>query len=171
MKPDIVKCSGFPAISRTDARVLILGTLPGNASLDRREYYAQPRNVFWRIMENLLGVMADLPYEQRILRLTENGIALWDVCAAAHRSGSLDSAIGLSTLTPNDFRAFFSLHSGIGLVCFNGRKAAEIYSRRVLPFLPAIVREVRREILPSTSPAHAAMPFHQKLSRWQAILR
>src|SRR6266851_4512441 len=101
---------GFKAISRSDARVLILGTLPGKVSLETREYYAQPRNAFWRIMAELIGRLPEPCYEHRKRQLIERVIALWDVLASGYRAGSLDSAIQLSTAVSNDFRAFFNTH-------------------------------------------------------------
>ena len=126
-----MKSNGFGSVARADARVLILGTLPGKVSLERGEYYAQPRNAFWRIMGELAGASPDLPYTDRLRLLKENGIALWDVCAAGQRSGSLDSAIRLSTVETNDFSGFLRAHAGVGLICFNGKKAKEIYDRKV----------------------------------------
>jgi len=163
------KC--FPPIADAHARVLILGSLPGQVSLQRQQYYALPQNAFWKIMERLFGAGPALPYEERVQRLVRNGIALWDVCAAAQRPGSLDASIVHSSVVPNDLAAFIETHPGIGLVCFNGGKAAELYRRLVLPGLPAAVRAIRYETLPSTSPAHAAMPFEEKLTRWAVVLR
>ena len=169
-KPKITKSVGFAAIARPDARVFILGSLPGKVSLERRQYYAQPRNTFWRIMEEITGATPELSYDERILQLKENGVALWDVCAAGYRPGSLDSAIELSTVVANDFGKFFSTHPHISLICFNGSKSAEIYRRIVTPELPSKFQAIPHKILPSTSPAHAAMSFEQKLSRWRTAL-
>jgi len=163
------KC--FPPIADAHARVLILGSLPGQVSLQRQQYYALPQNAFWKIMERLFGAGPALPYEERVQRLVRNGIALWDVCAAAQRPGSLDASIVHSSVVPNDLASFIETHPGIGLICFNGGKAAELYRRLVLPGLPATVRAIRYETLPSTSPAHAAMPFEEKLTRWAVVLR
>lgn len=162
--------TGFPPIAAPGARVLILGSLPGQMSLRQSQYYAQPRNAFWPLMEALLGIVAVAPYEQRTRRLAELGIALWDVCAAACRPGSLDAAIVRDSVVANDFAAFLAVHRSIGLVCFNGAKAAELYRRAVWPALPAAARGIRCEILPSTSPAHAAMSFGEKRERWRRIL-
>jgi G:T/U-mismatch repair DNA glycosylase len=74
-------------------------------------------------------------------------------------------------VVPNDLAAFIATHPGIGLICFNGGKAAELYRRFVLPGLPDTGRTIRHETLPSTSPAHAAMPFEEKLMRWAAVLQ
>lgn len=163
------KC--FPPIADAHVRVLILGSLPGQVSLQRQQYYAQPQNAFWKIMGRLFGAGPELPYEERVQRLVRNGIALWDVCAAAQRPGSLDASIVHSSVVPNDIASFIEAHPGVGLICFNGGKAAELYRRLVLPGLPATVCAIRYETLPSTSPAHAAMPFEEKLTRWAAILQ
>lgn len=163
--------TGFPPIAGTHARVLILGSLPGQVSLQRQQYYALPQNAFWKIMGRLVGANPELPYAERSQCLVQNGIALWDVCAAAQRPGSLDAAIVHSSVVPNDFAAFLASHPGIGLICFNGGKAADLYRRLVLPGLPDTARAIRTETLPSTSPAHAAMPLEEKLTRWAAVLK
>ena len=163
------KC--FPPIADAHARVLILGSLPGQVSLQRQQYYAQPQNAFWKIMGRLFGAGPNLPYAERAQRLIRNRIALWDVCASALRPGSLDASIVHSSVVPNQLAAFIESHPGIGLICFNGGKAADLYRRLVLPGWPATVRAIRTETLPSTSPAHAAMPFEEKLTRWAAVLQ
>jgi hypoxanthine-DNA glycosylase len=160
---------GFPPIARDDARVLILGSLPGQESLRRREYYAQPRNAFWPIMGALFGAGPRLPYAARARRLAASGIALWDVCAAAVRAGSLDASIVAGSVVANDLAAFLAHHPRVGLVCFNGRTAAALYRRHVLPTLPPGPRALPQLELPSTSPAHAALSFADKLGRWQAV--
>lgn len=161
---------GFPPIADARARILILGSLPGQVSLQRQQYYAQPYNAFWKIMGRLFGAGPELPYGERSQRLVQNGIALWDVCAAAQRSGSLDAAIVPSSVVPNDLAAFIEGHPDIGLICFNGGKAADLYRRLVPARMPASERAIRYVTLPSTSPAHAAMPFEEKLRRWAAVL-
>ncbi len=161
---------GFPPIARRDARLLILGSLPGAESLRRRQYYAQPRNHFWRIMGELYGAAPELPYATRARLLKEHGIALWDVCAAAFRVGSLDASIEPDTIEINDFAAFFARHRGIARVYCNGSTSAELYRRRALPTLPDAWRALEPVRLPSTSPAHAAMSFEQKLARWRELL-
>lgn len=163
--------AGFPPVAGRDARVLILGSLPGQMSLQRQQYYALPHNAFWKIMGRIADAGPELPYALRTQRLVERRIALWDVCASACRSGSLDAAIVHDSVVPNAFAAFFAQHRAIELICFNGSKAAELYRRLVLPALPSNAREIRREILPSTSPAHAALNFEAKLERWSVIAR
>jgi hypoxanthine-DNA glycosylase len=159
----------FPPISSADTKVLILGSLPGKRSLQEQRYYAQPRNSFWRIMGALFSAGPELAYDERTRLLLRQGIALWDVVASAERPGSLDSAIVGSSVTVNDFRSLFGAHRKLELVCFNGAKAAELYQRRVLPTLEADYPHIRYERLPSTSPAHAAMRYEEKLARWSII--
>jgi hypoxanthine-DNA glycosylase len=160
---------GFPPIAATDARVLVLGSLPGQASLAAQQYYAQPQNAFWRIMGVLFEAGPELDYEERAARLRARGVALWDVCKAAVRAGSLDAAIELDSVVPNDFHGFFASHPRIGHVFTNGGTATRLYRRLVLPGLPAALRELPLHALPSTSPAYASLRPAQKLERWRAI--
>ena len=160
---------GFPPITATAARVLILGSLPGQASLAAQQYYAQPQNAFWRIMGALFQAGPDQPYAQRVERLRSSGLALWDVCEAAVRPGSLDTAIERDTIVVNDFPGFFASHPGIAHVCANGAAAHQLYLRRVLPGLPAAQAALPLHRLPSTSPAHASLRFGQKLEHWRLL--
>ena len=162
---------GFPPIADDRARVLVLGSLPGRRSLEAREYYAQPQNAFWRIMGRLFGAEPSLPYEQRLERLRAARVAVWDVLAAGEREGSLDSSIVPASVVVNDFGSFFARHQDIDLVCFNGRTAAELYRRRVVPELKPEQAALAIRLLPSTSAAHASLRFEQKLARWSAALR
>lgn len=161
---------GFPPVAAPDADVLILGSLPGKRSIEMQQYYAQPQNAFWRIMGAVCGAAPQLDYASRLHRLTTCGIALWDVLAAGQRRGSLDSAILTSTIVVNDFARFFTRHRRIALVCFNGRKAADLYRRWVLPTMPGAVAALQMCDLPSTSPAHAARSYEQKLDLWRKAL-
>ncbi len=159
----------FPPLARPDATRLILGSMPGTASLQADQYYAHPRNAFWRIMGGLFGIPVDWGYEQRCTALLEQGIAVWDVLKACDRPGSLDSNIDRSTLASNDFAGFFAAHPAIQTVFFNGATAENLFKRHVIPTLdtsPASIRTIR---LPSTSPAHAALNLEQKLERWRLI--
>jgi double-stranded uracil-DNA glycosylase len=161
---------GFPPIAAANARVLVLGSLPGRMSLEKQQYYAQPHNAFWKIMDRLFGAAPTLPYERRLEVLRAHRVAVWDVLAAGERAGSLDSAIVASSIVVNDFGAFFGTHREIRLICFNGNKAAELYQRRVLPGLTPATVALETKLLPSTSPAHASRTFAQKLARWSAAL-
>lgn len=158
---------GFDAVSDRRARVLILGSMPGQASLQAGRYYAHPRNAFWPIMGELFGAGPGQDYEERCRRLKEAGVALWDVLRFCRRPGSLDSNIDDQSLEINDFESFFEVHDQITHVFFNGRKAEDCFRREVscLPGLPPLVCQR----LPSTSPAHAAMPFERKLRAWRSV--
>ncbi len=161
---------GFPPVCRADARVLVLGSLPGAASLARREYYGHPRNAFWPLMGVLAGASPELPYEDRCARLREARIALWDVCAAARRPGSLDAAIDAESVVANDFRAFFDAHPAVQGVFFNGARAAALYRRLVLPGLPPEAAALKQRVMPSTSPAHAGRSLQAKRLAWQVLV-
>jgi TDG/mug DNA glycosylase family protein len=163
--------SGFAAVASTTARVLILGSLPGRISLQKRQYYAQPQNAFWKLMGQQFNFKADLSYRSRIAALKRNRIALWDVCASAHRPGSLDTSIDTATVRLNDFSAFFSKYRGIATVFFNGRKAEALFKGLVLPTLPGDLRPLMYRLLPSTSPAHATLPYAAKLRCWSSVRR
>lgn len=162
---------GFPPVLGDRPNVLILGSLPGKKSIAEQQYYAQPRNAFWSIMADICGASPTLPYEQRLEALRTAGIALWDVLAAAERPGSLDSAIVSATVEINDFQSLFTRASTVSLVCCNGRKAAELYLRRVVPTLTSTAAALPLVTLPSTSPAFAAMPYQDKLAGWRDALK
>lgn len=161
--------TGLEPVAGSQTKVLILGTLPGQVSLHQQQYYAQPRNQFWKIMGQLLEFDSRLPYARRVQHLKDRGIALWDVCAGAHRPGSLDVSIEGHTVVPNALGEFFRAHPGLRLVCFNGAKAAALFDRHVRPSLTTTGH--RFVTLPSTSGAHAAMPFEKKLVEWSVIRR
>lgn len=158
--------SGFPPVARGDARVLILGSLPGQRSLRAQQYYAHPQNAFWRIMCELVGV--DGTYAQRCEALIEHRIALWDVLASAVRLGSMDADIRRDSLQVNDFKRFLSSHTAIERIGFNGRKAAQLFATHVQD--PCRCDAIDRVILPSTSPAYASMSYADKFAKWRSIV-
>ncbi len=166
---DIPASFGFAPISAARARILILGSLPGQTSLQRGEYYAQPQNAFWRIMGALFDAGPNLSYAERTRRLVAQDVAVWDVCASARRSGSLDAAIASSSVVPNDFAGFYAQHPCIEWIGLNGAAAAALYERHVEGKLPTSRIRIRRERMPSTSPAHASMSFDEKLAAWSAF--
>jgi len=166
MRADIALSLGFAPIARSDARILILGSLPGQRSLAAGEYYAHPQNKFWTIMAELAG--ASGRYEQRCAALLESRIALWDVLESSQRPGSLDADIRMSSAAVNDFTEFLAQHRAIEKILFNGQKAAQIFVRRVLPGLGH--RDIALRTMPSTSPAHAAMSYRDKMLAWRAAL-
>jgi hypoxanthine-DNA glycosylase len=162
----MTKSQGFAPIARPDARVLILGSMPGAASLEANQYYAFARNVFWKIMDDLFGAGAQLDYPSRLQRLTDNRIALWDVIRTCIRPGSLDSAILDEGMETNDFNGFFAQHPHVSHVYFNGQKAASLFNKLVQPGLTA---RFEIHVLPSTSPAHAGRSYAEKLAAWSVL--
>ena len=166
--------TSFPPIVGADPRVLILGSMPGEASLRAGEYYAHPRNLFWRIVGEAVGFDADAPYAERTAALVANGVALWDVAAACIRPGSLDTSIVGESVVPNDIGGLLSSHTGIRRICFNGAAAQTLFRRHVEPILsavPPVLPRVERIRLPSTSPANASIPFDRKRVAWALALR
>ena len=157
---------GFAPAARPDARLLILGSMPGVASLEATQYYAFGRNAFWKIMGDLFTAGPELDYQSRLQKLNENYIALWDVIEACHRPGSLDSAISEDGMATNDFNSFFEQHPQITRVYFNGQKAAGLFRKKVAPGLKGNYEYLT---LPSTSPAYAAKNYAAKLEAWSVI--
>jgi len=160
---------GFPPVVGNQTRVLILGSMPGVASLAAQQYYALRRNAFWPIMEKLFGAGFSLAYQDRLDLLTKNRIALWDVLGSCVRPGSLDASIDTRSAAANDFGQLFTDFPSIDQVFFNGRKAAEMYRRCVLPVLNSSAAAISVDTLPSTSPAHASLSFDDKLVAWSVV--
>jgi TDG/mug DNA glycosylase family protein len=161
----------FPPISAESAEIVILGTMPGKASIAAGQYYAHPRNLFWRLLADILGVHPEAAYEDRLVALHTARIALWDVLQYCTRESSLDSDIDPTSVVPNDFETFFANHHHIRRVCFNGTKAKALYDTHVA----ARVRDLRPNLeyvqLPSSSPANAAIPYADKRAAWTNALR
>ena len=154
---------GLPPVWREDARVLLLGSFPGNASLAARAYYAHPRNQFWPIMGRLTGEpTAELPYEARLALLCRHHIALWDTVGRCHRQGSLDSAI--REALGNEFQPLLARLPHLQLIGFNGQHAG-----RQQAFFQSLGYQT--VVLPSTSPAYASLNLDQKSERWLSALR
>lgn len=142
------------------ARVLILGSFPGVASLVARQYYAHPRNHFWPILGELLGEpLVALDYAARLERIGERGIALWDTIVACERAGSLDAAIRNATRA--EVARVRRAAPGVAVVAFNGGTAARAMPRW---------RDAGYETLalPSTSPAYT-LPYAGKLAAWRSL--
>lgn len=162
----IESSAGFPPIAASDAKILILGSLPGQKSLAASEYYAHRQNAFWRIMLVLFAVKGD--YASRCELLKGEGIAVWDVLASSVRPGSMDTDIRLDSARPNDFPEFLATHKEITRIGFNGRKSEQLFRKLVIPELAAPMPQLIS--LPSTSPAYAAMSFDDKLENWASKL-
>ena len=152
----------FPPIADQQARVLVLGTLPGEESLRRGEYYAHPRNLFWPIVFALFDAVPASGYAERLAFVAAHGIALWDVCESGEREASADSSIRREC--PNPINQLLDIHPLIRAVAFNGTGAQRLHERY-------FVRrpEVTYLVLPSTSPAHARVGFAGKLAHWAAV--
>lgn len=155
--------AGLEPVLDRHTRILILGSFPGAASLSASQYYAHPRNQFWRLLGAILTEdLHALPYAARLERMRAHGIGLWDVIAACRRPGSLDSAI--RDAEANDFGALRQRAPRLDRVCFNGKTAG----RAAPAFAAAGFTTI---VLPSSSPAHASMDFDAKLTLWRQILR
>jgi len=163
------KVCSFAPLARADARVLILGSMPGAESLRRQEYYAHPQNQFWPIMGQLFGAGRDVPYAERVDMLLERGIAVWDVLKHCEREGSLDSAIVRGSEAINDFVPFFAAHPSIRAVFFNGVKSETLFKTHVRVMLGARADALSFERLPSTSPTSASVPPAAKARAWHRI--
>jgi len=154
---------GLPPVARQDARLFILGSLPGDASLAAKRYYAHPRNAFWRLVGSVIGEdLQGLDYAERLERLMAHRIGVWDVVAHATRRGSLDQAI--RSPGHNALADYFSAFPHLEAVAFNGSTAAAI-GRRLLGNSKWTLIE-----LPSSSPANTR-PFDEKAAAWRQLER
>jgi hypoxanthine-DNA glycosylase len=155
---------GLPPIVDDGARLLILGNMPSVMSLAAQQYYANPRNGFWRITGEIFGFDASAAYDVRADTLRARGVAVWDVLRLCRRQGSLDSAVEPDSMVANDFAPFFDSHPGIERVFFNGAAAEKNFGRLI-----GIDRPVRYCRLPSTSPAQT-MHYADKLRAWREAI-
>ena len=142
--------------------MLILGSLPGEASLAAQRYYAHPQNQFWRLLGDALGEpLATLDYDARLERLAERGVAVWDVVGEALRRGSLDGA--LRDVRANPLVEFTLRHPRLRAIAFNGQTAARIGSAAL-----ADRSDLRLIDLPSSSPAYT-LAYADKVQRWALL--
>jgi len=162
----ITESISFVPIAAEDAKILILGSMPGIKSLDEQQYYAHPRNAFWPIMASLFNIELNLDYAERCQQLKRNHIAVWDVLKSCRRQGSLDQAIENDSIVANDFNLFLQQHNQIQHIFFNGGKAEQVFKRHVLPTLN-VEQQLSFQLLPSTSPAHAAKSVDEKCQLWE----
>ena len=159
------RLNSFPPVADRNARILILGSMPGQRSLEAQQYYAHPHNTFWKIMGELVGAHPHLPYEQRLEMLKRKGIALWDVLRTCERQGSLDADIRHEVA--NDFTGFFAKHPLITHLYFNGAKAEQSFRKFVSG--KQTLPQLSSQRLPSTSPAYTGMTYEKKLQAWKGI--
>jgi len=153
----------FPPISNSNSRILILGTMPGDRSLQLQQYYGHGGNHFWKIMFTLFNLPFTKDYEVRKQLLLNNGIALWDVLQTCECEGSSDNNI--INEKANDFQSFYNKHAGVRTVYFGSRKAENFYDRYIGKSPNKIYR-----VLPSPSSANTWKSFDEKLSDWKVIL-
>ncbi len=154
--------TGFEPAMRADATLLIMGSFPGEASLAAGQYYAHPRNQFWRLVSAVLDdELVALPYPERLARLAAHRIGLWDVIGVCRRTGSLDTAIRDAQAA--DFSILQRDFPALRMIAFNGKT-----SGRFAPQFDAA--GFRTLVLPSSSPANAQLSFEQKLVKWRALL-
>ena len=153
---------GLLPVHGESADVLILGSFPSRQSLLKQEYYGNPRNHFWHIIEDLYNIDRHLPYRVRISQLTEHRIALWDILFGCSRDGSAD--IHIREPVFNDLAGFLRVHPAIRLVALNGSTAGRYYHQMT------ISTQVLAVILPSTSPANARVSLPEKVRAWSIIL-
>ena len=157
-----MKSFSFAPITPDNAKILILGTMPGTKSLELNQYYGHKQNNFWKFMFEILKEKFSTDYETRTALLIKNKIALWDVLQFCDREGSLDSAI--KNEIANDFETFLETHSNINTILFNGQKAAAFFKKYV-----HLKKQYRLITLPSSSPANASKTFESKLEEWKII--
>ncbi len=163
------RVQSFAAVVAADTRILILGSMPGVASLAAKQYYAHPRNQFWNIMGALCGAGPELAYAQRLQVLQQRGLGLWDVLQSCVRRGSLDAAIEPDSVVANELLPLLRQGNTMRLCC-NGTTAYAALQRH---FGQPLAREfpqldIRR--LPSTSPANASWSYARKLQAWKRAL-
>ena len=164
------RISGLPPIARADARVLILGSMPGARSLAMQQYYAHPANAFWRLISAVLGEDVPADYAARRALLLRRHIALWDVVGSCRRPGSLDSSIDPRSVRPNDIRRFVAEHRQLKAVFFNGGTAHALLRRHFLDLVDEDARQGLGWIrLPSSSPANASWSFERKRDAWMRL--
>ena len=165
----MAQVQSFAPVIGASPRLLVLGSMPGVASLEAVQYYAHPRNAFWPIMGKLFGIDHTAAYEQRITALCQHPIILWDSLQACYRPGSLDSNIDMSSARANDFPGLLREHREIRVIAFNGATSEKYFRKLALPDLSDI-EGIEFLRMPSTSPANAGMNFAQKLAAWRRLL-
>lgn len=165
----------FAPVCEASAKILILGSIPGKASLKAQKYYAHPRNLFWPFISEILDKPLPDDYQDRCKLLTNHHIAVWDVLKTCRREGSLDAAIIESSIIPNHLFDFIEQYNQINAIFFNGTKAHKSFNRYLADKPEEQIRVTHRNIalvpLPSTSPANAAISRSSKLEQWSNILQ
>ncbi len=152
----------FDSILDANTRILFLGSFPSIASFEQSFYYAHPRNAFWPIMESIFGVKFESNEAKKTFCL-EKGIGLWDVIGSCERSNSSDT--NLKNCIPNDFVKLLEEYPNIQALAFTGKKSHNLFQKYFKDL------EIQKVLLPSTSPAHAAMKFEEKKESYKKFLK
>lgn len=159
MKPYI---HPFPPILDHNTRILFLGSFPSIASFEQAFYYAHPRNAFWPILEAIFDVRLETNEVKKAFCF-EQGIGLWDVIASCERSNSSDT--NLKNCIPNDFEKLLHEYPNIQALAFTGKKSHDLFMK----FFKDL--KIEKVLLPSTSPAHAAMTFEEKKDIYENFIK
>ncbi|MBQ0117846.1 MAG: DNA-deoxyinosine glycosylase [Flavobacterium sp.] len=153
---------GLPPIIASDAKVLILGTMPSEISLSEVAYYGNKQNKFWQIMSEILETDPELGYQDRLLVLKKHHIGLWDVIKSCERKGSLDTSI--SNILYNDIPALLRQYKELKTVVFSSANASKLYFKKM-----EHSSEITYLTMPSTSGVYARMPYQEKKAKWSEI--
>jgi len=156
------KVSGLAPIEDGDCRILILGTMPGVESLRQQAYYANPSNLFWKLIAVVTGETAPDSYEDKKVYLRRHKVALWDMCQVCNRAGSLDSNI--SNEVPNDIKSFIAVHPNVKVIGCNGKESARMFRKYMVG-----IENVEFIPLPSSSPANAGVSLEKKVDAWSRL--
>lgn len=164
----MTEVQSFEPIVGQHPRIIILGSMPGIASLDAVQYYAHPRNLFWPILGTLFDFDHQVSYQQRISQVTKLPVILWDTLKSCERPGSLDSNISSTSAAANNIPGLVEQYPGIRAIAFNGAASEKFFRQLLLPKMTD--SDIKLIRLPSTSPANAGMNFNQKLEVWRQLL-
>lgn len=153
----------FDAIANNESKILILGSLPGNKSLEQHEYYAHPRNRFWKIISDITSNDFPQTYSEKIDLLLRSRVAVWDITHKAEREGSLDSNI--KNEIPNDLDSFIATHQNLKVIAFNGQTAERLFDKYF-----SRKDNIIYISLPSTSPANAMFNYERLYKEWSILI-
>lgn len=156
------KIEGLAPVVDANCKILIMGTMPSVESLKKQAYYGNTRNLFWQLMAVVTGKKVPEEYDEKKQFLLKNKIALWDMCQACFREGSLDSNI--SEETPNDIKSFVEKHIQLKVIAFNGKESAKLFGKHI-----GSLDGIKLLALPSTSPANAGVAWDTKISEWSKL--
>ena len=158
-------CKCFKPSIDKNAKILILGSMPGIKSLEEQQYYAHPQNRFWKVLSQICdeSKLYEYNYETKLKILLKNNIALWDTIKSCKREGSLDSDI--QNEIPNDIRKLLKIYPNIKTVCLNGNKSYSAFKK----YFPDLLGKYNCHKMPSTSPANAKYSLEKLIEEWQTV--